>query len=104
MVVVERFDGDEHLGMDKMNLLVAWILNVVVGPVVWTWSAGWWRRGRLEQALRSGRARNSPGNMGTVKIVTEEYAEEYEEEYQEKYEEGKLEKLEMSRCYCCVLD
>ena len=28
MVVVERFDGDEHLGMDKMNLLVAWILNV----------------------------------------------------------------------------
>ena len=33
---LERFYGDEHLGMDKMNLLVAWILNVVVGPVVWT--------------------------------------------------------------------
>ena len=42
--------------------------------------------------------------MGTVKIVTKEYAEEYEEEYKEEYEEGKLEKLEMSRCYCCVLD
>ena len=25
---LERFYGDEHLGMDKMNLLVAWILNV----------------------------------------------------------------------------
>ena len=54
--------------------------------------------------------------MGTVKIVTKEdeeeyeeeyeekYKEEYEEEYKEEYEEGKLEKLEMSRCYCCVLD
>ena len=39
--------------------------------------------------------------MGTVKIVTKE---DEEEKYKEEYEEGKLEKLEMSRCYCCVLD
>ena len=77
-------------------------LNIyVIEPVVSTWWAGWWRQGRLEQALRSGQARNSPGNMGTVKIVTKE---DEEEKYEEEYEEGKLEKLEMSRCYCCVLD